>query len=451
MTDTIQLPPQNIEAEQAVLGAILLNTEALGRAGAILSGADFYWHKHQRIFQAMEGLNDRGVPIDSLSLSDWLKASGWLEEVGGRGYLAELLVATPSSANIAHHARLVREKSVARRLAGISQDVLTHVYEDRGSLSQLLETTEQQIFALAHPSQNSAFVKLTPVLHDAMDYVEKVSKHATHLTGIASGFTDVDAVTAGWQDSDLIVIAGRPSMGKTSLSMSAAKYAAVELKKTVGVFSLEMSSRQLGLRMLGAEARVDTNALRTGRLTPSDWHKLAAAMQRLSNAKLFIDDAGFLTVAQLRGKARRLKAEHGLDLLIVDYLQLLQGPSSAESRQQEVSDISRTLKQLAKELNIPVIALSQLSRAVESRKPPIPMLADLRESGAIEQDADLVMFLYREEIYDKDSPKRGIAEVLIKKHRNGPIRDVELVFVDQLAKFENKALVSASHDEPQED
>jgi replicative DNA helicase len=432
-----KVPPQNLEAEQSVLGAILLDNMALAKAMEVITEEDFYRGAHRKIYTAMLDLSETGEAIDQITLTEHLKRKGDLETVGGAAYLAELVAAVPSSANVRYHSKIVRDKALLRSLLGTSHEIIARGYEGSSSVDELLEHAERSVFSIAEGKLGRSFVELKQIIKESLDLVDTLSKRKERITGIPTGFYDLDDLTAGLQPSDLVVIAGRPSMGKTSLALGMAQHAAVHHQKVVGVFSLEMSKAQLVLRMLSSEAHVDSHALRTGRLQKEDWWRLAEAAGRLEQAPIFIDDSGAVTVQQMRGKARRLKREHGLDLLIVDYLQLMQGRSDVESRQQEISDISRSLKALAKELNVPVIALSQLSRKVEDRKPPIPMLADLRESGAIEQDADLVVFIYREDQYDPNSEKKGIAEILVRKHRNGPTRDLQLFFHDRFAKFES--------------
>lgn len=432
-----RLPPQNLEAEQSVLGAILLENAAMNKAMEILTEEDFYKTAHRKIYQAMLDLSEHGEVIDQITLTEHLKARGELESVGGAAYLAELVQVVPTAANVRYHCKIVRDKALLRGLIGTSTEVITRGYDGTGSVDELLDYAERSVFSLAQGKLGRSFTELKHVIKESLDLVDQLSKRKEKVTGVPTGYYDLDDLTAGLQASDLIVIAGRPSMGKTSLALGMAQHAAIHHRKSVGIFSLEMSKAQLVLRMLSSEAHVDSHLLRTGKLQKEDWWRLAEAAGRLEQAPIFIDDTGSLTVQQMRGKARRLKAERGLDLLIVDYLQLVQGRGDAESRQQEISDISRSLKALAKELNVPVLALSQLSRAVESRKPPIPMLADLRESGAIEQDADVVIFIYREEVYDPNSEKKGIADILVRKHRNGPIGDRQLFFHDRFAKFES--------------
>jgi replicative DNA helicase len=437
-SSTPRLPPQNLEAEQSVLGAILLDNDSMAKSMEILTEEDFYRTAHRKIYRAMLELSGGGEVIDHITLSEHLKVNTELEAVGGSAYLAELVQGVPTAANVKYHCRIVRDKALLRGLISTSTEVIARGY-DGSPVEDLLDFAERSVFSLAQGKLGRSFIKLKEVIKESLDYVDVLSKRAHKtVTGVPTGFLELDELTAGLQPSDLIVIAARPSMGKTSLALGIAQHAAIKHGHVVGIFSLEMAKAQLVLRMLSSEARVDSHALRIGRLQKEDWWRLADAAGKLEQAPIFIDDSGSLSVQQMRGKARRLKAEQKrLDLLIVDYLQLMQGRSDAESRQQEISDISRSLKALAKELDVPVVALSQLSRAVESRKPPIPMLADLRESGAIEQDADVVMFIYRDDVYDSDSEKKGIADILIKKHRNGPTGDRQLVFLDKFAKFEN--------------
>ena len=432
-----RLPPQNVEAEQSVLGAVLLDNQAMAKAMELVVEENFYRTAHRKIYRAMLELSETGEVIDHITLTERLKAQGELEAVGGAAYLAELVQIVPSSANIRYHSKIVRDKALLRELLHASTEVLTRGYEGTAPIDELLDFAERTVFSIAQGKLDRSFSPINAIIKESLDLVDKLSKRKEHVTGVPTGFYDLDDITAGLQPSDLVVIAGRPSMGKTSLVLGMAAHAALHAASSVGIFSLEMSKPQIVLRMLSSEARVDSHALRTGKLQKEDWWRLAEAAGRLEQAPIYIDDTGGITVQQMRGKARRLKAERGLDLLIVDYLQLMQGRSDAESRQQEISDISRSLKALAKELNVPVIALSQLSRAVEARKPPIPMLADLRESGAIEQDADVVMFIYREDVYDQNSERKGIADILVSKHRNGPIGKKELFFHDRYAKFES--------------
>ncbi len=433
----VRVPPQNLEAEQSVLGAILLDNAALNRSLEILSEEDFYRTANQIVYRSMVGLSERNQPVDQITLTDNLRGTGELEQVGGASYIAELVQMVPSAANIRYHCQIVRDKSLLRGLVRTATDVVMRGYEGTTQTDELLEFAEREIFRLAQGHLGRTFAPVRNILQESIEIVDRLYSRQEKITGVPSGFTKLDNLLAGLQPSDLIIVAGRPSMGKTSLALGMAEYAALHANAVVGIFSMEMSRAQLVLRMLSSQAHLDSHAVRTGQLKGADWERLTGAASQLQDAKIFIDDSGNLTVQQMRGKARRLKAEHGLDLLIIDYLQLMEGRGTSESRQQEISDISRGLKGLAKELDIPVVALSQLSRAVENRKPPIPVLADLRESGAIEQDADVVMFIYREEVYDPDTDDKGIAKILIRKHRNGPIGEVSLQFHDTYAKFHN--------------
>ena len=374
-----KLPPQNVEAEQSVLGAVLLDNSAMAKAMELLVEENFYRTSHRKIYRAMLELSEVGEVIDQITLTERLKAQGEIEAIGGAAYLAELVQSVASSANIRYHCKIVRDKALLRELIHTSTEVLTRGYEGTSSVDDLLDFAERSVFGIVQGKLDRSFTPLNAIIKESLDLVDKLSKRKEHITGVPTGFYDLDDITAGLQPSDLVVIAGRPSMGKTSLALGMATHAAIHTGTVVGIFSLEMSKPQIVLRMLSSEARVDSHALRTGKLQKEDWWRLAEAAGRLEQAPIYIDDTGGISVQQMRGKARRLKAERGLDLLIVDYLQLMQGRSDSESRQQEISDISRSLKALAKELNVPVVALSQLSRAVEARKPPIPMLADLRE------------------------------------------------------------------------
>ncbi len=432
----LRLPPQNLDAEQSILGAVLLENSALNKALEVIVEEDFHRGAHRTIFAGMIELADRNEVVDQITLTDLLKTKGLLEQVGGAAYVAELVQAVPSASNIRHHCKIVREKSLLRGLIRTATEIVTKGYDGLGESEDLLEYAEREIFRLAQGRLGRSFVPMHQIVKESIEIVDRLFSRKERITGVPSGYRVIDDITAGLQPSDLIIIAGRPSMGKTSLALGMAEYAAIRANLTVGIFSLEMSQAQLVLRMLSSQAFLDSHALRTGQLTSDNWHALCAAADRLESAKIFIDDSGGLTVQQMRGKARRLKAEHGLDLLVIDYLQLMQGRSDSESRQQEISDISRSLKALAKELEIPVVALSQLSRAVENRTDKRPVLSDLRESGAIEQDADVVMFIYREEVYNPDTEeKRNIADILIRKHRNGPTGDRQLTFLEQYAKF----------------
>jgi len=446
-----KLPPQNIEAEQMVLGAILIENDSINKVIEVLSPDDFYKDTHRRIFKAMLDMFESGDAIDLVTLSDGLRGRTGLEAVGGASYLATLVSLVPTAANIKFHARIVREKAVLRKLIHSATDIITQSYEDTRTsvdIDELLDRAEKSIFEIAQGKIKESFVSMKNIVGHSFAIVERLYEKKEMVTGLATGFVDLDERTSGFQQSDLIIIAGRPSMGKTAFCLNIASYAAIEKGKAVAVFSLEMSKEQLVLRMLGSESRVDAHKLRTGHLSERDWTPLSNAAGRLAEAPIFIDDTAAISVLEMRAKARRLKADQGLDLIIVDYLQLMRGRGNEGSREQEISNISRSLKALAKELQVPVVALSQLNRAVETRpgKEKRPMLADLRESGAIEQDADVILFIYRDEVYNKcECPydgeclcgRRGVAEVIIGKQRNGPIGKVDLTFVNRYTRFEN--------------
>jgi replicative DNA helicase len=446
-----KLPPQNIEAEQMVLGAILIENDSINKVVETLSPDDFYKDTHRRIFKAMLDMFETGDAIDLVTLSDALRGKTGLDAVGGASYLATLVSLVPTAANIKHHARIVREKAVLRKLIHSATDIITQSYEDSRTvvnIDELLDRAEKSIFEIAQGKIKDSFVSMKNIVGHSFAIVERLYEKKEMVTGLATGFLDLDERTSGFQQSDLIIIAGRPSMGKTAFCLNIAAYAAIEKGQSVAIFSLEMSKEQLVLRMLGSESRVDAHKLRTGHLSDRDWTPLSTAAGRLAEAPIFIDDTAAISVLETRAKARRLKADQGLDLIIVDYLQLMRGRGDEGSREQEISNISRSLKALAKELQVPVIALSQLNRAVETRpgKEKRPMLADLRESGAIEQDADVILFIYRDEVYNKcECPydgeclcgQRGRAEVIIGKQRNGPIGKVDLTFVNRYTRFEN--------------
>jgi replicative DNA helicase len=446
-----KLPPQNIEAEQMVLGAVLIENDSLNNVMSLLSSEDFYKDIHRRIYAVMIEMFERREAIDLVTLTDSLRGKVALETVGGASYLANLVSLVPTAANIKYHAKIIREKSVLRRLIHASTDIITQCYDDSRtveSIDELLNTAERSIFDIAQKKIGEAFSPLKNIVGHSFKMVEDLYERKEMITGIPTGFVDLDHLTSGLQPSDLIIVAGRPSMGKTAFCLNVAAYAAVEKQKIVAFFSLEMSKEALGLRLLGSEARVDAHRLRTGHLTERDWTPLANAAGRLSEAPVYIDDTAALSVLEMQAKSRRLKTEHGLDLIIVDYLQLMRGRQNESSREQEISNISRSLKMLAKDLKVPVIALSQLNRAVETRpgKEKRPMLADLRESGAIEQDADVILFIYRDEVYNKcECPhegdclcgRRGVAEVIVGKQRNGPIGKVDLTYINRFTRFEN--------------
>ncbi|WP_456432159.1 replicative DNA helicase [Thermosulfuriphilus sp.] len=434
-----RLPPQNIEAEQCVLGSILIENNALLKVVEILKPEDFYREAHAKIFATMLDLFERGEPIDLVTVHNALKDRAQLEEIGGPAYLAELAAIVPTAANIVHYARIVREKAVLREIIRKTTEIAASCYEEAGSVDDILEAAEQAIFEVSQARIKQAFYPLNRVINDSVRHIERLYERKELITGVPTGFHDFDRLTAGLQPSDLIIIAGRPSMGKTSFALNIAQYASLEAEIPTAIFSLEMSKEQLALRMLCAEARVDAHKVRTGFLSDRDWDRLTKAAGKLSRAAIFIDDTPGISVLEMRAKARRLKSEHGLGLIIIDYLQLMRGREQKDRREQEISEISRSLKAMAKELNVPVVALSQLNRKVEERPDKRPQLADLRESGAIEQDADVIVFIYRDEVYNKESPEKGTAEIIIGKQRNGPTGEFRLAFLKQFSSFGNLA------------
>ena len=433
----VRLPPQNVEAEQCVLGSILLDNSALNRILDMVTPQDFYKREHQLIFTTMLDLYEKNHPIDLVTLSDALTHREELEAVGGVNYLMELAEVVPSSAHVQHYARIVKEKAVLRHLIRASNDILTLCYEGSQEVEDLLDEAERLIFSVSELKTQRDFVDSKILLKEAIKSLEELSRKKKSVTGIPTGFQELDRLTAGFQPSDLIIIAARPSMGKTALALNIAQHVAIKEGKSVAIFSLEMSREQLALRMLSSLAKVPSHKLRTGILSANDWKKVIRAANKLSDAPIFVDDTPALSVLEIRAKARRLMSEKGLNLIVIDYLQLMRGRSKTESRQQEISEISRSLKGLAKELNVPVLALSQLSRAVESRQDKKPQLSDLRESGAIEQDGDLILFIYRPEVYKPEKPEyRGIAEIIVGKQRNGPTGTFKLTFLKEYTTFE---------------
>ncbi len=435
-----RIPPQSIEAEMSVLGSMLLDQEATGKAIENLDESDFYKEAHRIIYLASISLYEKSEPVDIITLTEELTKRNQLEKIGGSYYLTELAESVPSAANIVFHAKIVLEKSLLRKLINIGNNISSEGYSPEQEVFDIIDKAEQAIFSLAEKRLRKGFLDINPIMHDTFEEIEKLHGREGGLTGVASGFPKLDEMTAGFHNSEFIIIAGRPSMGKTALALNMARNAALLHKTTVGIISLEMANYALGMRLLCSEAQVDAHLLRTGRLSKSDWPKLSDAVGKISSAPIFIDDSPNLGILEIRAKARRLKVEKNLGLLIIDYLQLVQGPTQ-EGRQQEISAISRSLKALAKELDIPVIALSQLSRAVEQRGgDKRPVLSDLRESGAIEQDADLVAFVYRPAVYDEDDHSlEGYAEIIIRKQRNGPIGTVKLTFLSDYSKFVNYA------------
>jgi replicative DNA helicase len=439
-SDMRKLPPQSLEAEMSILGGILIDNEAINRTLEILVPDDLYRESHRKILRAMIELNERGEPCDLITLTTILKKKGELEEVGGGAYLATLVDFVPMAANIAYYCKIVKEKCITRRLISAATDIVSKGYEDKVEVEELLDEAQKVILQISENKLRPAYYQVCDILKDTIKNIELLYEKKELVTGVPTGYTDLDKLTAGFHAGDLVIIAGRPAMGKTTFAMNAAEYAAIACEKSypAAIFSLEMPKEQLVERLLCSLARVDLSRLRSGHLQENDWPKLTKAAGRLHDAKIFIDDTPSISVMELRSKARRLKSEHDLGLVVIDYLQLMRGGPNPESRQQEISEISRSLKALAKELSIPVIALSQLNRSLEQRTDKRPMMSDLRESGAIEQDADIIMFVYRGEVYDKENEDlKGKAEVIIGKHRSGPTGTVDLAFRGEYTRFEN--------------
>jgi replicative DNA helicase len=433
-----RIPPQNIEAEQAVLGAIFLEPSSLTLASEILIPEDFYRAAHQKIFNAMLKLNDEGKAVDLITVTEELAAAKLLEDTGGVSYLSELAASVPTAANIEYYARIIEEKSLLRRLIRTATSIAQDGYTREDEVETVLSEAEKSILEVAQRKNAGAFHNIKDVLVRTYDNIESMHASVGEITGIATGFTELDKMTAGFQRNDLIIVGARPSVGKTAFALNISQNVATKTGENVAIFSLEMGAEQLVMRMLCAEGNIDAQRLRTGSLTDEDWGKLTMAMGSLSNAGIFIDDTPGVRVNDIRAKCRRLKQEHGLGMILIDYLQLILGSGrSGENRQQEVSEISRSLKQLARELQVPIIALSQLSRGVEQRQDKRPMMSDIRESGSIEQDADIVAFLYRDDYYDKESENKNIIEIIIAKQRNGPTGTVSLAFVKEYNKFVN--------------
>ncbi len=440
--DDLKVPPHSLEAEQSVIGGLMLDNQAWDIIADIINEQDFYRHDHALIFRAINALADETQPYDIVTVSEWLGARNELDSIGGLAYLSILANDTPTAANIKAYANIVREYSVLRSLIQIGNEISASAYNADGKPSkELLDEAERKVFMIAEQGAGNreGFAAINHLLTRAVQRVEEMYQSGEALTGISSGFSNFDDKTSGLQKSDLIIVAGRPSMGKTSFAMNLAENAAMGTENAVAVFSMEMPGEQLALRMMSSLGRIDSHSLRTGKLDDQDWPRLISSVNMLSKAKLFIDDTPALSPTEVRARTRRLKREHGLDLVIIDYLQLMQIGGSSENRATEISEISRSLKALAKELNVPIIALSQLNRSVEQRPDKRPVMSDLRESGGIEQDADVILFIYRDEVYNEDSPDKGTAEILIRKQRNGPIGMVRLAFLGQYTRFENLA------------
>jgi replicative DNA helicase len=438
--DSLRLPPHSVEAEQSVLGGLMLDNSTWDTIADVVSPSDFYRRDHRLIFGAIGELAERSEPSDAVTVAENLDLKGQLADVGGMAYLGQLVRGTPSAANIRTYASIVRERAMLRELIRIGGEIATSAYQPDGrDAAQLVDEAERQVFEIAEQGKRrgSGFQQLKRILSKTIDRLDELQKQGGDVTGLGTGFKDFDGMTAGLHPGDLVIIAGRPSMGKTSFAMNIAEHAAMGLGASVAIFSMEMSAEQLSFRMISSLGRVNQSNLRRGRFTDEDWSRINSAVSVMSKARVFIDDTPALNPTELRARSRRLKREHGLDLIVVDYLQLMQVHGSSENRATEISEISRSLKALARELEVPVITLSQLNRSVEQRTDKRPVMSDLRESGAIEQDADLIAFIYRDEVYNKDSQRKGIADIIISKQRNGPIGDVQLTFLGEYTKFEN--------------
>lgn len=439
MIEGIQkIPPNSLEAEQSVLGAMLLDKEAISVATEFVSGEDFYREAHKEIFEAVVELFDKGQPVDLITLPEKLKVRNTLEAVGGITYLTNLMNIVPSTHNVGNYAKIIEEKSLLRKLIKASNEIMSKSYEGPGDISAVLEGAEKAIFDISLNRSNQGFVHIKNILNSNFDKIEELYLNKGKITGVSTGFTDLDEILSGLQKSDLVLVAARPSMGKTSFILNMVQQSGIRDKVATAIFSLEMSKEQLTQRIICAEALIDSHKLRIGDITEDEWVKLARAMGPLSEAPIYIDDTPAISMSEMRAKCRKLKIEHNLGLVLIDYLQLMSGNGKYDSRQQEISDISRALKGMAKELGVPVVACAQLSRAPELRADHRPIMSDLRESGAIEQDADVIMFLYRDEYYHADTEKKNIAEVIISKQRNGPTGTIELVWLGQFTKFANK-------------
>jgi replicative DNA helicase len=437
--EALRLPPHSVEAEQAVLGGLMLDNSAWDRVADQLAAEDFYRRDHRLIFRGIAELIERGEAADAVTVAEHLNQLGCLDEVGGLGYLGALARDTPTAANIAAYADIVRERGVLRRLIEIGGEIANSAYDTQGRTSaELIEQAEQRVFELAERGQRRAgIVSLKSILPATIDRIDVLYNSEGDITGVPTGFERLDKMTSGLQRGDLIIIAGRPSMGKSSFAVNIAEYAAIRHEVRTLIFSMEMSAESIAMRLISSIGRVNHSQLRAGTFADEDWNRINHAVSQMTRAPIFIDETPALTPGELRTRARRLKREHGLGLIVVDYLQLMQVPGTKENRATEISEISRSMKALAKELNVPIIALSQLNRSVEQRQEKRPVMSDLRESGAIEQDADLIAFIYREEVYDKDTPKRGVADIIIAKQRNGPTGEFPLTFLGEYTRFEN--------------
>jgi replicative DNA helicase len=439
-TAALKIPPHSIEAEQAVLGGAFLDKEAWDKVIERVREEDFYRKDHRTIFRAISQLSEEGEPYDIVTVAEWLENHQLLDEAGGMRNLAALAENTPSANNIGAYADIVRKRSILRQLISATSDINDTVFNPQGRTSeQILEYAEQTVFEIAERENQGrkSYLDIKEYLKGALERIDELFHKDSPITGIATGYDDLDMKTAGFQRSDLIIVAGRPSMGKTAFAINIAEHAAIKGKESVAIFSMEMPGEQLAMRMMSSLGRIDQHKIRTGKLEDEDWPRLTSAVSILQESKMFIDDTPALTPSELRARCRRISREHGLDLVVVDYLQLMQVAGTSENRATEISEISRSLKAMAKELSVPVIALSQLNRSLESRTDKRPVMSDLRESGAIEQDADVILFIYRDEVYDEDSVDKGLAEIIISKQRNGPIGKVKLAFRGQYTRFEN--------------
>jgi replicative DNA helicase len=440
--ENLKVPPHSIEGEQAVLGGLLLSASAWDQVADILTEADFYREDHRLVFRAINELNDVNKPSDAVTVTEWFESHGKADQVDGGAYVSQLAGSTPSAANIVAYAEIVREKSILRQLIDVGAAVTSSAFTSDGRESQeLLEEAERMVFAIADRGarSGSGFVSVQETIKEAIEKIQELHEFEGEITGVHTGFQDFDRLTAGLQQSDLIIVAGRPAMGKTTFAMNIAEHAAIKHNVPVAVFSMEMSSLQLVLRLFSSLGQIEQGRLRTGSLDDMDWPKLTSAMNLLHKSKIFIDETPALSPAELRARARRLKREHDIGMIVVDYLQLMSVPGTRENRATEIAEISRSLKAIAKELHVPVVALSQLNRALEQRPNKRPVMADLRESGSIEQDADLIVFIYRDEIYNPETPEKGKAEIIIGKHRNGATGTVNLTFQGQWLRFVNFA------------
>ncbi len=434
-------PPHNDDAERSLLGAILLDNRVIDEVQAIVANDDFYRESHRHIYRAMLDLSSRGDAVDTITLVDQLNAQGLLESVGGPTFVATLSNAVPSAQNVENYAEIVARKSALRDFIATADSLVERCYDDVPDFEAFMDEVEQQLFSITQRGAKKAYSSMREVIKEAFAQIEALYEKNQHVTGVPSGFIDLDEVTAGWQPSDLIILAARPAMGKTSFTLNMLTHAAIERGLAAAFFSLEMSNQQLAIRMLCSEARIDQSRLRRGNMTDQEWARLVKAAATLSKSKIFLDDTPSLPIMEFRSKVRRLKAEQDIGIIFIDYLQLMRGTnrSASGSREQEISEISRSLKAVAKELDVPVIALAQLNRGVESRADKRPMMSDLRESGAIEQDADIITFIYRDEVYNPDTERKGIAEIILGKHRNGALATVDLRFFGKFTRFENLA------------